>query len=91
PAGNKIQPFSRPAEDLSHSNRLRSFSPDYHMQGAFTLREFLESETFSSRLPTRQLMFIGFTTQPLLTGRLEGITPDAKTYTLFEVTMENSQ
>ncbi|HZS27277.1 MAG TPA: hypothetical protein VFB76_08595 [Candidatus Angelobacter sp.] len=91
PAGNKIQPFSRPTQDLSHSNRLQSFSPDYHMQGAFTLRGFLESEAFSSSLSTRRLMFIGFTTRPLLTGQLEGVTPDAKTYTLFEVTMENDQ
>jgi hypothetical protein len=91
PAGEKIQPFTRQAEDLSHSNRLRSLSPDYHMQGAFTLREFLKSEAFVSRFAARRLTFIGFTEQPLLAGHLEGITPDTKTYTLFEVTLENGR
>lgn len=90
-AGEKIQPFAKPADNLRRfDRRLRSFSPEYHMPGAFKLREFVQSDNFSSHA-SQNFTFIGFTEQPLLAGRLEGIAPDTETYTLFNVTLENAR
>ncbi len=89
PDGGEAHPFSVSAQKLRtdpHAN-FRFNSSD-HLQNAFSLAGFLNSESFVSSFSAKPLTFIGFTDQPLVQGELERINPVRKTYTLYVVTLE---
>jgi hypothetical protein len=92
PDGGEAHPFSVSAQKLRTDPRVNfRFDSSNHLQNAFSLAGFLNSESFVSSFSAKPLTFIGFTDQPLVQGELEGITSVRKTYTLYVVTLEGTK
>lgn len=88
PNGGNVRTGGKPEQRLSQ--RMFPFRDRHQapVKPEFKLAEFLTSEPFTSPSPRNTLTFVGFTEQPLVTGRLEGISPQNRVSTLFLVTLE---
>lgn len=90
--GGEAHPFSQAAQKLrTDPGADFRFKSSDHLQNAFSLAGFLNSQSFVSKFSEKPLTFIGFTDKPLVQGELEGITPERKTYTLYVVTLEGQK